>query len=296
MKKKLLGLFLVVAMLFALGFAVSVKAEGEEETPVTYTCSVVINSSIEHGDVIVSSDEGNVGDVVTISVEPHMFYLVEAVYANGTQILTNEDGLYQFALVEGENTVNAKFVINSEALETIVELVEKGKNEGFETLFQPKNLIILITAFISLIGVSGLLVAVSKLKKAVPHADELAAQEVKNIVPKTIEDYFKPILDGLYNAALETKEISKTMARCMVLMQENTPEARLAIIDELTKVQNSNEEIANQVVTAINTAIEKAKELQNEKIKALNELEQANNNLLKENAENEPNNDNEGRY
>lgn len=295
MKKKVLGLFLVFAMLIGLGFAISVKAEGEED-PVVYTSSVVINTSIEHGDVAISATEGNVGDIVTVTVDPDVLYVVEAVYANGTQILTNEDGLYQFALVEGENTVNAKFVINSEALETIADLIQKGKDEGIESLFTFKNLVILICAIISLCGFGTLLGVAVKLTKAAPKADELATKAVQVAVPQTIEDYFKPVLDGLYSAALETKEISKTLCRCMVLMQENTPEARLAIIDELTKVQQSNEALADKVVEAINGAIEKAKELQDSKIKAIQELEQANDNLLKENVEKEPESENEGRY
>lgn len=295
MKKKVFGLFLVFAMLIGLGFAINVKAE-EGEDPVVYTSSVVINTSIEHGDVAVSITEGNVGDTVTVVVSPDVLYVVDAVYANGNQILTNEDGLYQFVLVEGENTVNAKFVLNNEALETIAELVQKGKDEGIESLFTFKNLIILLAALVSLMGIGTSIGLAAKLTKAAPKADELATKAVQTAVPKTIEDYFKPILDGLYGAALETKEISKTLCRCMVLMQENTPEARLAIIDELTKVQQSNEALADKVVEAINGAIEKAKELQDNKIKAIQELEQANNNLLKENVENEPENDTEGRY
>lgn len=282
MKKKVLGLFLVIAMLFTVGFAIGVKAESEEPT---YTSSVVINSTIEHGNVEISATEGNVGDVVTISVEPDVLYVIDAVYANGTQILTNEDGLYQFTLVEGENTVNAKFAINGEALETIMDIVEKGKNEGFDAIFQPKNIVLLIYAILSLLGFSGLLVVVNKLKNAAPKADQLAAKTVE----KAVEEKFMPIIN-------ETKELNKTLTKCFILSQENTPESKLAIIDELTKIQNSNEEIANQVVNVINNAIEQAKEIQNGKIKAIEELEQANNNLIAENGEKGQEDGNEGRY
>ncbi len=284
MKKKLLGLFLVCAMLLTVGFVVKVHAEGEEPV-VTYTSSVVVNGAIEHGKVAVNTVEGNAGDIVTVTVEPDILYVIDAVYANGTQILTNEDGLYQFALVEGENTVNAKFVINNEALETITELVEKAKDEGFDSLFQPKNIILLIFALLSLLEGTGLIVVVNKLKKAAPVADELAAKTVE----KAVEEKFMPIVS-------ENKELTKTLTKCFILSQENTPEARLKIVDELTKVQNNNQELANQVVSAINDAIEKAKEVQNDKIKALDELEQANNNLTNKNAENGQNNGNVGRY
>lgn len=282
MKKKVLGLFLVIAMLFAVGFTIGVKAEGEEPT---YTSYVVVNDSIAHGDVLVSTEIGNVGDTITIYVEPDVLYVVETVYANGTQILTNEDGLYQFTLVEGENTVNAKFAINSEALETIMNIVEKGKSEGFDAIFQPKNIVLLIYAILSLLGFSGLLVVVNKLKNAAPKADQLAAKTVE----KAVEEKFMPIIN-------ETKELNKTLTKCFILAQENTPESKLAIIDELTKIQSSNEEIANKVVNVINNAIEQAKEIQNDKIKAIEKLEQANNNLIAENGEKEQENSNEGRY
>lgn len=295
MKKKLFGLFLVFAMLIGLGFAINVKAE-EGEDPVVYTSSVVINTSIEHGDVAASITEGNVGDIVTISVEPSILYVIEAVYANGTQILTNEDGLYQFALIEGENTVNAKFTLNSEALEALAEMMDKAKNEGFDSLFTPRNIVTLVLIIIDLLGLTGLLAVVGKLKKANNIADDLAAKEVKKTVPETLENTFKPFLLDIKQSAEQAKEGVITLARCFILDQEGTPEARLAIIDELTKVQNANEEVADKVVEAINGAIEKAKELQDNKIKAIQELEQANNNLLKENVENEPTNDTEGRY
>lgn len=289
MKKKVLGLFLVFAMLLTFGLAINVRAEGTEEgEPTVYTSSVVINSSIEHGEVTISATEGNVGDIVTISVEPAIFYVIEGVYANGTQILTNEDGLYQFALVEGENTVNAKFAINSEALETIIDLIEQGKNEGFDSLFTPKNLIILISAIISLLCGTSLLVVVSKFKN-------LKETVTKEVAQKT-EGAYNNTLDNVYKSIKDTNETINTLVRCTVLSQEGTPEARLAIIDEITKLQKTNDNLAEEVKGIINDGLEKIKEIQNSKIKAINELEQANNNLLNENAEKEPENSNLGRY
>lgn len=286
MKKKLLGLVLVCVMLLSFGLILTVHAEGEgEPEPVAYTSSVVINSTIEHGDVLVSAEEGNTGDIITITVEPSVLYVIDAVYANGNQILTNEDGLYQFALIEGENTVNAKFVLNNEALETIMEMVEKTKNEGFDSLFTPKNLIILICAIISLLTGTSLLVVVSKFKKLT----ELTTKEVATAT----QGAYNTTLDNVYNSMNDTNIAVKTLARCMVLAQEGTPEARLAIIDEITKLQSTSEGLANEVKNAINQGIEELKEAQNAKIKAIEELEEANNNITNKTPENGANT---GRY
>lgn len=296
MKKKIIGLFLILIMAVCVGLTCVAKAEDSDTDPVTYTSSVVVNAGIEHGNVSVNTTEGNVGDVVTITVEPSVLYIIDAVYVNGTQILTNEDGLYQFALVEGENTVNAKFVLNNEALEALVEMMEKGKAEGFDTLFTPKNLISLVLILISLIEGTGLLVVVGKYKKATSIADEKAKQAVKETVPQELENNFKPFLINIQQTAEQAKDGVMTLARCFILNQEGTPEARLAIVDELTKVQNTNEEVAEKVVAAINGMIEQAKESQNAKIKAIEELEKANNNLTSENPEKDENIDTEGRY
>ena len=284
MKKKLLGLFLVLGLMFAVGFAVSAKAEGEEPT---YTSTVIINN-IEHGKVEISADKGNVGDIVTLTVEPNILYVIDSVYANGTQILTNEDGLYQFALVEGENTVGAKFVINNEALETITELVGKAKDEGFESLFQPKNLILLIFAILSLTEGAGLLLAVSKLKGI----KEATTKEVANAT----QGAYNNTLTNIQKSMDNTQEAVKVLARCTVLAQEGTPESRLAIIDEVTKLQQTSDNLVDEVKTAINESLEKMKEMQNAKIKAIEELKEVNDNITNKKPENGQNNGNVGRY
>lgn len=284
MKKKLLGLFLVLCLMLGIGFAINVKAEGEEPT---YTSTVVVNA-IEHGNVEISADKGNVGDIITLTVDPDVLYVVDSVYANGTQILTNEDGLYQFALVEGENTVGAKFVINNEALETISEIVGKAKDEGFESLFQPKNLILLIFAILSLAEGTGLLVVIAKAKST----KEAVAKEVATAT----QSAYNTTLEGINASMKDTSEAVKILTRCTILAQEGTPEARLAIIDEMTKVQKANDNLADEVKDVINEGLEKMKEIQNNKIKAIEELEEANNSLVDKKPENDLNNGNIGRY
>lgn len=284
MKKKLLGLFLVLCLMFGVGVAINVKAEGEEPT---YTSTVVVNT-IEHGTIEISADKGNVGDIITLTVAPDVLYVVDSVYANGTQILTNEDGLYQFALVEGENTVGAKFVINNEALETISEIVGKAKDEGFESLFQPKNLILLIFAILSLVEGTGLLVVIAKAKST----KEAVAKEVTTAT----QSAYNNTLTNIQKTMENTQEAVKVLARCTVLAQEGTPESRLAIIDEVTKLQQASDNLVDEVKTAINESLEKMKEIQNSKIKAIEELEEANNSLVDKKPQNDPNNGNIGRY
>lgn len=286
MKRRLLGLVLVCFMFLGLGLVISAKAEGEPETPV-YACVVKVNE-VEHGDVIVTTLEGNPGDIITITADPDVLYVLDAVYANGNQILKNEEGLYQFALVEGENTVGAKFVLNNEALETVMEMVEKTKDEGFDSLFTVKNLVILISALISLLTGTSLLIVVAKFKAL----KELTTKEVT----AANQGAYNQTLTNINNNMIETNTAVNTLARCMVLAQEGTPEAKLAIIDEITKLSETKDKLADEVKDAINQGIAELKEAQNAKIKAIQELEEANNNLTNKNGQNEPNNGNVGRY
>ncbi|WP_281512138.1 hypothetical protein [Mammaliicoccus vitulinus] len=72
------------------------------------------------------------------------------------------------------------------------------------------------------------------------------------------------------------------MARCLLLSQENTPEARLTIIKELTKLKESNEDLAAKIKAVIDDEVQKNKEIQNAKKKAIEELNESNDNLMHE--------------
>jgi hypothetical protein len=73
-----------------------------------------------------------------------------------------------------------------------------------------------------------------------------------------------------------TSETCKTLARCFILAQEDTPEARLAIIQELTKLQTTEQELTEQVKAIIQQEVSKNQKIIEEQQQALTELKEAN--------------------
>ena len=69
------------------------------------------------------------------------------------------------------------------------------------------------------------------------------------------------------------------MARCMVLSQENTPEARLAIIQELSANSKKAETLADEVKKIVHAEIETNKQAEQDKLDMIKELEEKNNSL-----------------
>ena len=106
---------------------------------------------------------------------------------------------------------------------------------------------------------------------------------------KTLNEF----LDKLIGPTLETmttkmdgmNECMMVFCRCFILAQEDTPENRLAIINELTKLNNSDEKLSAQ----IREIVKEEQKAQEEKIaardKALEELKQNNANLIEDNSE-----------
>ena len=109
--------------------------------------------------------------------------------------------------------------------------------------------------------------------------NEVVDSNEAKVVKEFLSKSFGPAMDRINEKLLHTEEVCKVLARCMILAQENTPEARLAIIQELTSIQKSESDLAAQVEQLINEAIEKNKAAESQKMQQIAELEEANNSI-----------------
>lgn len=252
-----------------LGFTkqapISVRAEGEEpevvepapEAEEVYECKVILNV-LEHGKVTADKMEGHVGDIVTITANPDIFYLVEYAEVNGSNIIQDEEAAsreYKFALVEGENRVTVKFVIDQELLGEMSTYVEQAANKDWRNLFSLKNLISLVTVILN----SGLLLVMvkyfvrdKKTQATVKTATEKTVSEVvpelvKDIVIKTIKEVIAPYFTEILANTQEQNNALVVFSRCLALAQENTPEAKIAITKELSSLKIGDVELIGQV-------------------------------------------------
>ena len=261
-----------------------------EEPEIIYPCNVVLDiSNKNYGDVLSDIEGGEIGDIVTLKVSPNILCQVTNVTANGTQLLKNEDGNYTFALAEGDNIVRVEFAVDNEQLTYLADQIGNIKNGNWEDILTVDNLFLFIYWLMSMFMSSGFFVTLIKNKKiktkttneitnVIKEANELSIIETVNrVLEKVLGESFTKYLE-------KTDKIDETMrvlTRCFVLSQENTPEARLAIIQELTNLETNQQDLTNKVKAMILEEISKNNaEVENKK-KAIEALKVANQNINK---------------
>ena len=275
---------------------------GEGEESDEYACKVVLQPC-QYGDMLADKEGGNVGDVVTLIAKPYSLFGVESVTVNGVALTQNEDGNYNFTLVEGENVVVATFKVNQEEISYILGLIEKAKDGNWEDIFSLKNLFTIISWVISLFTAGGLCVTLLKKQKIkAKTAEEISAAveevtkvETSKAVNAFMEKILGPSFDMFSEKLKEINEMCASMARCMVLAQENTPEARLAIIQELSKTNEKAQDLAEEVKKIVHDEMSATEKEKQEKIDTLKDLEEKNN-ALGSNPITETQKSSEGRY
>lgn len=259
---------------------------GKGEESDEYACKVVLQPC-QYGDMLADKEGGNVGDVVTLIAKPYSLFGVESVTVNGVALTQNEDGNYNFTLVEGENVVVATFKVNQEEISYILGLIEKAKDGNWEDIFSLKNLFTIISWVISLFTAGGLCITLLKKQKIkAKTAEEISAAveevtkgETSKAVNAFMEKILGPSFDMFGEKLKEINEMCASMARCMVLAQENTPEARLAIIQELSKTNKKAQDLAEEVKKIVHDEMSATEKEKQEKIDTLKDLEEKNNAL-----------------
>ena len=216
----------------------------EETEPVeVFECSVVI-AEYTHGKVSVSKTEGHVGELIEVNADAELFYLVKSIDVNGTALIESEEitGLYTFALVEGENLLTVKFVIDEELLGAFSTMVQQASNKDWTNLFSLKNVVTIITFLLN----GGLLIAMVRYfikdKRIAKNVEKSVEKTMKTVVPEatanavtaTVNEAVAPIFSQILAHQEELEKAMSVFAKCMALGQENTPEARRAILDELS--------------------------------------------------------------
>ena len=275
---------------------------GKGEESDEYACKVVLQPC-QYGDMLADKEGGNVGDVVTLIAKPYSLFGVESVTVNGVALTQNEDGNYNFTLVEGENVVVATFKVNQEEISYILGLIEKAKDGNWEDIFSLKNLFTIISWVISLFTAGGLCITLLKKQKIkAKTAEEISAAveevtkgETSKAVNAFMEKILGPSFDMFSEKLKEINEMCASMARCMVLAQENTPEARLAIIQELSKTNEKAQDLAEEVKKIVHDEMSATEKEKQEKIDTLKDLEEKNN-ALGSNPITETQKSSEGRY
>ena len=258
----------------------------ETGTETEYLCYVTFDVS-KGGDVYTDITEGNVGDIVTLYVGENMFYDLSLITLNGVNLVAGEDGNYTFSLVEGENKVKVEFAINNEEVSAVLETLDKAKQGDWDSIFNVENLFTFLSWLFNFFVGSGLCLTLLKNKKIKSKTaqeisdavQQIAQSSVAEAINKFLQETMGPSLDTISSKLDTTSETAKVLARCFILSQENTPESRLAIIQELTNLKTNEQELSEKIKTIINLQISENNKLQEQKQKDLESLKEANENI-----------------
>lgn len=264
-----------------------------EEPEIVYDAFVKIMDT-SYGTINVSKVEGMSGELVEIELKPYLFCALKEVKVNGATITPNENGLYQFVLVEGENTVSAEFIISEENMSILLENIDKAEKGNWEEIFELKNIMNLISWVLTGIYAIGFMFTLRKNKNIKSLTGTEIAAAVSKKIPETVEavitDTFEPIIKRFAGSIENIEKCVASLNRCMILTQENTPESRIAILNELTNIGKETEALKTEAVKIIEEEIARNK-MQIEKTKeSIEKLEVQNEQLL-----NEGNNEVKGR-
>ena len=267
---------------------VTVMAEGEEED----LSATVVIPKVEHGSVEASITEGVEGDICKLNVKPEILYVISSVSVNGTALIEDENisGLFSFSLVRGVNTVTVKFIVNQEILGDLSVIYEQATSKDWTKLFTVENVIIVVKWVLD----CGILFAIIRYyvrdKRLAGKLEEAVKQEIDKIIPDstketviaTITEVVSPIVAQLKADNIELRKAMGVFAKCMALMQENTPESRIAILEALGQLNISDSAALNEIKAFVEKLFKDNLDSYNETLAKLKEISNSNQAIVDE--------------
>lgn len=221
----------------------------------TYECSVVLGEYV-HGEISLDKDRGHVGETVTMTVKPTLLYLVEYVKVNGVNLVENETTkwVYSFVLVEGENKVEAKFAVDKELLGEMSVIYEQAINKDWTHLFSLENVLRIVTFVIN----GGILLVIARYfiqdKKIGDGVERGVSKTVSKVIPEAAKEavlantkeVLKPMFSEITGYQQDIIRVVGILVKCIALMQEGTPDARRAILAELSNLNIGDMQVIEQ--------------------------------------------------
>ena len=299
MKKGLkIGLFCLsifglgaIAVAAPLNAPVAVMAEGEEAEAAA--CTVVVDA-VEHAKITTSIQEGAVGDVCVINVKEDLFYKTQSITVNGTALIESETtyGEYSFALAEGENKIVASVILDEEAVGVFYNSVKAIENKDWSALFSVQNIMSIIawllngTCLIAMVRyfIKDKRLAAKVEKGAKEAIEKVVPEETKQAVLSATQELIAPLFAQMQADNLEIKKGMALFAKCMALMQENSPESRVAILNELSGLNLGTEnDIYARITEYIENLFKQHEETYNQTMAKLAEISANNEAIINEN-------------
>lgn len=239
---------------------------------------------IDEEEPIIMTIKGN----VTTKLDNKIVYIYEykptLVKFNNVEIKANEDKTYTLARPEEAGTYDLAIYFTKTIVLNPLDLTSLN----WSSFLTVSNLMTIVSWAVIVIGI----IAVFAINQKYRTRGSTTLQEVKNQLSAQIENQFgetvakqvnelldvvvKKAFDSINEKLDSTNNNMTTLMRCLLVMQENTPEARLAVTKYLSELDKSSDEQAQQVKAIIEAEMEKYKNEQLSKRKALEEAQKSN--------------------
>lgn len=293
-KKKIISLGILCSALFgivAFGAVKSVPAHAEEEpeeTEVLPECTVVLDE-VENGTITADIMEGDAGTICTLTIEAkEKGYIVDKILLNGAVLKEFEfsNSLkkveYQFVLTAGENKITATFIYS--------EIASQLEDKGFDLndIFSLKNIIVLLALILNgglLIGMVRYYIKDKKLADKVENAIKESINKIipdltRQIVLENFEKILTPMMSETNSRMIDMQEALSKFAKCLALSQQNTPEAKTAIINELASLKIGDAQTIADVKAYIERIVAEQMKAYQDTMKAIEEIKNMNKEVL----------------
>ncbi len=251
------------------------------------------------GDYYLSADGWNEGDeydvVMTIKgnvvtkLSDKVLYLYEyratSVSWNGIPLTVNEDKTYTLK----KPTAPGAYDLEINFTKTLISDPTDLSSVNWSSLFTVQNLMTIGSWVVIVVGILVLYAINRRYKKrgstTLDEVKNSLSSEIENVCGKEMSEALSKLMDGTVkttfeaiNSKLETVDNnSAVLMRCLLAMQENTPESRLAVTKLLTELDTSEDKQTEQVRKLIEEEIVKRDAEKEERAKALEEAKKANN-------------------
>lgn len=238
----------------------------------------------EEAEPITMTIKGN----VTTKLESKIVYIYEykptTVLWNGAEIKPNSEKIYELAKPAEPGDYDLTIYFTKEIITNPMDLT----SINWASFFTVQNLMTVLAWVVILAGIIALyFVNAHYKKKGSTTLDDVkkyvngvvadqCGQGVANSVSKALEKIIGVGLESIDAKLAKVDNNNATLVRCLLLMQEDTPQARLAIIECLSKLDVSQDGKANEVAQMIKAEMDKYKAEQEAREKALAEAKKAN--------------------
>lgn len=246
----------------------------------------------QHGDVQFFADSWEVGDEIRFSIKRNASYKAEGTrlyigsyaissvsvsFADATsQTLLPADGIYSFTARE-EQDLRVVFSNDIESF-TSMDLSETN----WKSFFSTQNLVTIVMFLLTIFIAGGASVVITKLSKRLAKketsdqeaATAMVTSSLDPVITEAFQKYVAPSIDKMGVQTDKNTEMLKAVSKCLILMQSDKPEDKIALAETMESLDKDNSDVAEQVKKAMQEVIDGAQRKKAEQEAAIKKVEE----------------------